>query len=64
MLVNLDKFKEYEINYLSLCAAGFDKQKETTLFDNQNPKNSKISSAIIEIQKKYGIDAIKTLSEF
>ncbi|TWO29159.1 hypothetical protein [Campylobacter lanienae] len=64
MLVNLDKFKEYEINYLSLCAAGFDKQKEITLFDNQNPKNSKISSAIIEIQKKYGIDAIKTLSEF
>lgn len=61
---NLDKFKEYEINYLSLCAAGFDKQQQRSLFDTQSPKNSKISNAIIQIQKKYGIDAIKSLSEF
>ena len=64
LFVNLDKFKEYEIDYLSLCAAGFDKTQQLSLFDNQSPKNSKISNAIIQIQKKYGIDAIKSLSEF
>lgn len=64
LFVNLDKFKEYEIDYLSLCAAGFDKTQQLLLFDNQSPKNSKISNAIIQIQKKYGIDAIKSLSEF
>lgn len=64
LFINLDKFKEYEINYLSLCAAGFHKHQHSSLFENQNPKNSKISNAIIQIQKKYGIDAIKSLSEF
>ncbi|MBR2222407.1 MAG: hypothetical protein IJ972_05375, partial [Campylobacter sp.] len=64
LFINLDKFKEYEINYLSLCAAGFDKQQQRSLFDTQSPKNSKISTAIMQIQKKYGVDAIKSLSEF
>ncbi|MBQ8820988.1 hypothetical protein, partial [Campylobacter sp.] len=64
LFINLDKFKDYEINYLSLCAAGFDKQQQRSLFDTQSPKNSKISTAIMQIQKKYGVDAIKSLSEF
>lgn len=64
LFINLDKFKDYEINYLSLCAAGFDKQQQRSLFDTQSPKNSKISTAIMQIQKKYGVDSIKSLSEF
>lgn len=64
LFINLDKFKDYEINYLSLCAAGFDKQQQRSLFDTQSPKNSKISTAIMQIQKKYGVNAIKSLSEF
>ena len=64
MFASLDKFKDYEVNYISICTGGFNRQKEPSLFDTQSPKNSKISEAIIQIQKKYGIDAIKSLSEF
>ena len=61
----LDKVEHRPIRLVGISLSGFadSEFKQLTLFDKSDEGKNKIDDVIISIQKKYGLDAVKTGSE-